>query len=207
MDTDTIAESDFKAFVEQRLAEVMTHPALLKDRIQEVMDFAVENESRMDAGAKAYFDLFVENIVAMFEIRMAGAPDSPEKRRILRLVAFARSKHYKAENFFKGLGLPLPKPYPVAEAGKPIFFDVVQSILDLLFDATREQQHGSGQFASLSMLYWTHDEMLVAFYLLSSRAEIGNSGLQSSPHCARPLGQSGAILQAPGDGRHMGGQR
>ena len=43
--------------------------------------------------------------------------------------------------------------------------ETVQSVLDLLFDVTREAQHGAGQFASLSMLYWTVDELNVAFYL------------------------------------------
>ncbi len=81
------------------------------------------------------------------------------------LVAVMKRKHHRAENFLKGLGRPLPVPLPVAEAGKPIFVETVQSVLDLLFDVTREAQHGAGQFASLSMLYWTVDELNVAFYL------------------------------------------
>jgi hypothetical protein len=38
-------------------------------------------------------------------------------------------------------------------------------VLDLLFDATRVLQTGVAQFATLSMLYWTVDELNVAFYL------------------------------------------
>lgn len=84
---------------------------------------------------------------------------------MLRLIALTRREHHRAENFLKGLGRPLPKPFAVAEAGKPLFLDALQSVLDLLFDATREHQHGAGQFASLSMFYWAVDELNVAFYL------------------------------------------
>ena len=34
-----------------------------------------------------------------------------------------------------------------AAAGKPTFLDALQSVLDLLFDATREHQKDAGQFA------------------------------------------------------------
>jgi len=91
--------------------------------------------------------------------------DSPDKRKMLRLIALTRRKHHRAENFLTGLGRSLTKRFPVAEAGKPLFLDALQSVLDLLFDATRESQHGAGQFGSLSMLYWTVDELNVAFYL------------------------------------------
>ena len=101
----------------------------------------------------------------MFEQGLAGVADSPDKRRMLRLIALTRGKHHRAEIFLNGLGRPLTKTFPVVEAAKPLFLDALQSVMDLLFDATREHQHGAGQFASLSMLYWTVDELNVAFYL------------------------------------------
>ena len=67
--------------------------------------------------------------------------------------------------FLDGLCRPFTNIFPVAEAAKPLFLDALQSVMDLLFDATREDQHGAGQFASLSMLYWAVDELNVAFYL------------------------------------------
>ena len=119
----------------------------------------------MDEGAKAYFDKMLDGISTMYEQGLARVNDSPEKRKMLRLVALTKRKHHRAELFLKGLGKPLPEPFPVAEAAKPLFLDTLQSVLDFLFDATRETQHGAGQFASLNMLYWSVDELTVAFYL------------------------------------------
>lgn len=161
----TITAKDFQDFAQARLFDAIASPDLFRDRLKEVLDFAVANESSMDEGAKAYYDNLLNGIATMFEVGLAGIDDSPDKRRLLRLVALTKRKHHRAENFLKGLGRPLPKPFPVAEAGKPIFLDTLQSVLDLLFDATRENQKGAGQFASLSMLYWTVDELTVAFYL------------------------------------------
>lgn len=160
-----ITEREFKAFAQQKLHDAIATPSLLRERMGEVFDFAIANESSMDEGAKAYFDKLIDGIGEVFEQGLATVADSPERRKLLRLAALTRRKHHLTKNFLSGLGKPLPVPFPVAESGKPIFLDTVQSILDLLFDSTREAQHGTAQFASLSMLYWTVDELTVAFYL------------------------------------------
>lgn len=161
----TITTKDFQAFVQKRLLDAFATPDIFRERMKEVLDFAVANESSMDDEAKAYYDNLLDGIATMFERGLAGIADSPDKRKLLRLVALTKRKHHRAENFLKGLGRPLPVPFPVAEAGKPMFLDALQSILDLLFDATRQSQTGVAQFATLSMLYWTVDELTVAFYL------------------------------------------
>lgn len=160
-----ITEQEFQAFAVERLATAIANPALFRERLGEVLHFAVVNESHMDAGANAYYDRLLEGICETFEEGLAEVADSPDKRRMLRLIALTRRKHHQAEKFLKGLGRPLTKAFPAVEAGKPLFLDALQSVMDLLFDATRENQHGAGQFASLSMLYWTIDELNVAFYL------------------------------------------
>ena len=166
MSTDTIiTEKEFQAFAQERLAPAIADPTPFRDRLKEVLDFAVVNEARMDAGANACFDRLLDGVALMFEQGLAGVADSPDKRKMLRLIALTRRKHHRAENFLDGLGRPLTKTFPVAEAAKPLFLDALQSVMDLLFDATREDQYGAGQFASLSMLYWAVDELNVAFYL------------------------------------------
>jgi hypothetical protein len=161
----TITAKDFQDFAQARLIDAIVTPDLFRDRLKEVLDFAVANESSMDDEAKAYYNNLLDGIATMFEYGLAGMPDSPDKRKLLRLAALTKRKHHRAENFLKGLGRPLPVPFAIAEAGKPIFLDALQSVLDLLFDATRETQKDVSQFASLSMLYWTVDELTVAFYL------------------------------------------
>jgi len=161
----TITKGDFQEFAQKRFRDAFATPSLFGDYLKEVLDFAKANESEMDDGAKAYYDNFLDGVSTMYEQALSRVADGPNKRKMLRLVALTRQRHHRAEIFLKGLGKPLPVPFPVAELGKPIFLDTLQSVLDLLFDATREDQHGSAQFATLSMLYWTIDELTVAFYL------------------------------------------
>lgn len=156
---------EFKAFAAPRLAQGLAAPELFQAKLKEVFDFAIENEASMDAEANAYFDRVLDAIATTFEHGLAGVADSPQKRHMLRLIALTKRKHHRAEGFLEGLGRPIPKPYEAAEAGKPIFLGAQQSVLDLLFDVTRKSQTGVAQFATLSMLYWTVDELTVAFYL------------------------------------------
>jgi hypothetical protein len=101
----------------------------------------------------------------MFEEGLRGAPDTPENRNMRRLAATVQDKHHRAGLFLEGLGKPLPQPFAVAEEAKPIFLEVLQSVLDLLYDVTRTHQSGAAQFATLNFLYWSRDELTVAFYL------------------------------------------
>jgi hypothetical protein len=161
----TITLKEFQAFAQQRISEGIAEPEKFPEKFREVMDFAVANEASMDAEANAFYNRFMDGMASFYEQGLSKIADSPERRKMLRLAGLIKQKHHKAENFLKGLGRPLPKPFPIAEAAKPIFLEALQSVLDLLFDATRVSQNGVAQFATLSMLYWTVDELNVAFYL------------------------------------------
>ena len=52
----------------------------------------------MDKGAAAYYDKLVEGIGVTFEEGLARVADSPEKRKMRRLVALTRRKHQRVEN-------------------------------------------------------------------------------------------------------------
>lgn len=160
----TITRRDFQAFAQPRLSGGTADPEF-QAKLQEVFDFAIANESSMDAEANAYFNNVLDTIATAFELGLTGIADSPNKRKQLRLIALTQRKHHSAERLQHGLGRPLPKPFAVAETGKPIFVGALQSVLDLLFDVTRKSQTGVAQFATLSLLYWTVDELNAAFYL------------------------------------------
>ncbi len=143
----------------------MNNPEQFSAKLKEVFDFAVANEKEMDEEANAYFDKVLSGIGDLIEQGLGKVADSGHKRKMLRLLALTQRKHHRADKLAEGLGRPLPQPFEVAEAAKPIFFAALQSILDVLFDATRQSQKGAAQVAILSMLYWTVDELNVAFYL------------------------------------------
>src|SRR5947207_4904704 len=148
-----------------RMIEGLTVPEQLQANLKEVLNFGFANQASMDAEANAYFDKVLNGMATMYEQALAKVADSPEKRRTLRLIAQTKRKHHHAEGFLKGLGCPLPVPFPVAEDAKPIFLDTLQSVLDLLFDATRVSLKGPAQFGTIGMLYWMVDELNEAFYL------------------------------------------
>ena len=164
-----ITFKDFQKFAQERISEGIAHPEQFHDKIKEVLDFAVANESSMDAEANAYFDNLMDTLASQFEQQISNLADSPDKRKMLRLVAGVKRKHHKAETFLKRLGMPYPVPIPIVEAARPIFLDAQQSVLDLLWDATQQSQQGVAQFATLGLLYWTVDELTAAFYLAERR--------------------------------------
>lgn len=156
---------DFQAFAQERISEGIAHPEQFRDKVKEVLDFAFANESSMDAEANAYFNNLMNTITSLYERTTSKLADSPDKRKMLRLIAGVKGEHHQAETLLKRLGMPYPVPIPVVEAARPIFLDAQQSVLDLLWDATRPSQHGVAQFATLGLLYWTVDELTAAFYL------------------------------------------
>lgn len=164
-----ITLKDFQAFAQGRIIEAISHPERFRDKFKEILDFAVANESSMDAEANAYFNNFLDTIASLFERATSNLADSPDKRKMLRLIAGVRRKHHKAKTFLKRLGMPYPVPIPIVEAARPIFLDAQQSVIDLLWDSTQQPQHGVAQFATLGLFYWTVDELTVAFYLAERR--------------------------------------
>jgi len=164
-----ITLKDFQGFTRDRIAEAIADPQQFPNKIREILNFAVDNEAVMDAEANAHFDRVMNTFADMFERGLAEVADSPEKRRTLRAIAGVKRQHHKAETFLKRLAMPLPVPVPLAELAKPIFLDTHQSVLDLLWDATRHSQEGVAQFATLGLLYWAFDELTVAYYLAERR--------------------------------------
>jgi len=164
-----ITLKDFQAFAQERMNEAIANPDQFRDRFKEIVDFGIANEALMDAEANAHFDNLLKIIPNMFEIGLRNVPDSPDKRKMLRAIAGTRREHHRSRDLLERLGMPYPVPRPIVEAGRPIFLEAHQSILDLLWDATRQSQAGAAQFAILGLLYWTVDELTAAFYLAERR--------------------------------------
>jgi hypothetical protein len=156
---------EFQKFAQPRLTEGLNNPLQFRAKLGEVFDFAKANEGAMDEEANAYFDNVLNVLSDIFERGLDKVADSSEKRKMARAVALTKQKHHRADKLAEGLGRPLPRPFAVAVAAKPVFFAALQSLLDVLYDATRQPQNGLAQFGVLSMLYWTVDELNVAFYL------------------------------------------
>ena len=165
----TITLKDFQVFVEERMGKAIGDPDLLQAKLKEVMDFGFANEASMDSEANAYFDNLLKKVADTFEVGLRNVPDSPNKRKMLRAIAGTRREHHSSQALLKRLGMPYPVARPIVEAARPVFLQAHQSILDLLWDATRQSQAGIAQFATMGLLYWTVDELTAAFYLAERR--------------------------------------
>jgi hypothetical protein len=62
-----ITLKDFQAFAQERISEGIAHPEQFRDKVKEALDFAVANESSMDAEANAYFNNLMDTIASLFE--------------------------------------------------------------------------------------------------------------------------------------------
>ena len=102
----TITLTGFQAFAQKRMSESIANPDQFRDRFTEIMNFAVANETAMDAEANAYFNNLLDTIAAMFEHGLKNVADSPDKRRMLRAIAGTRRKHHRSQDFLKRLGMP-----------------------------------------------------------------------------------------------------
>src|SRR6266478_4981349 len=57
-----ITLKDFQTFAQERMSEGVAHPEQLRDKVKEVLDFAVANESSIDPEANAYFNNFMDTV-------------------------------------------------------------------------------------------------------------------------------------------------
>jgi hypothetical protein len=74
-----ITEKDFQDFAQERLIPAIADPALFRERLKEVLDFAVANEAGMDASANAYYDRLLEGVCLTFEQGLAGVATARTK--------------------------------------------------------------------------------------------------------------------------------
>jgi len=155
---------DFENFARPRLAEGIRNSALFTARITEVFNYAFDDKNELDDQAKARVDELMKGFAEIMGEGVAKLPDSPDKRSMQRKIAAVKGKHFSVTGMARGLASE-PPDLPVARAAKPIFQRILQSVLDVLFDATRGKQKGVGQLGTLSMFYWAVDELNVAFHL------------------------------------------
>src|SRR5438270_12822262 len=97
---------------------------------------------------------------------------------VLRVKLGSLPETFQSRDLLKTLSNPAAKQYAIVAAAPPVFCKLLQYVLDILFDATRQTGNGVAWFTALSLHYWCVDELLVAFHLdLDLRfLSVGNRG-------------------------------
>ncbi|MEE8606220.1 MAG: hypothetical protein V3S55_01340 [Nitrospiraceae bacterium] len=141
------------------------NPTALSAAMSDFLQFSVQNYESLDDEAKAALDKAFDSLRETGKAAVDAMPEGVEKRQALRLLEMAKGNHFSAEGLLRILESPSEVKHPVVEAGRPVFLDVVQHTLEVLFDTTRHTHEGAASFAKIGLSYWMIDELLSAFHL------------------------------------------
>jgi hypothetical protein len=156
---------EIKTKAAEYLSEGFRDPSQFSTKLGEFLIYSFGEYENMDADAKAYADRVHEGIIGMFADGIERLPDGIQRRELLRLIASAQGKHFKAENLAKSLSAAPEYQYPIIQKAEPVFFGILQQLLDVLHDATNGSHSGVARFSAVSLFFLNVDELLVAFHL------------------------------------------
>jgi hypothetical protein len=117
------------------------------------------------AEGRAYFDNWLAKFYEFLSTKLQEAPDGAETRKMKRMVALGRKKHFEAKKFIDYFPTILEKEDLLVEEAVLVLGKTLQCLVDILHDATQDSQEGPAKIAILGLSYWLFDELTVAQYL------------------------------------------
>ena len=157
-------EPDFIALARQHFENGFPTGSMLPN-IQAFAQEAFDHYEDATAEGKAYLDAWLQKFYEFLAIKLEGAPDGAGTRKMKRLVALGRKKHFEAKKFIEYFPTILDKEPPLVEEALVILGKTLQCLFDILHDATQDSQDGPAKIAVLGLAYWLFDELTVAQYL------------------------------------------
>ena len=156
---------EVKQFVEERFGGLIAAKKPVAELMQEVGTFLITNYDQMTSDAKGYADQLAVKFADVISATLPRLPDGKEKRVIARQIGQVQSKHFQAKYLARHLiDSPIGDSSVIIES-ETTFYGVLQRILDVLFDATRESSQGIPTMPLLALHYWCVDELLAAYHL------------------------------------------
>ena len=114
---------------------------------------------------KAYFDNWLAKFYEFLSTKLQEAPDGADVRKMKRIVALGRKKHFEAKKFIDYFPTILEKEDLLVNEAVLVLGKTLQCLVDILHDATQDSQEGPTKIAILGLSYWLFDELTVAQYL------------------------------------------
>jgi hypothetical protein len=133
-------------------------------KIFDFYKYSIENYDSLDDEAKRYVDRVTEDLKGIIRTGIDALPEGPQKRQALRQLGIAERKHFRAEDLLELLQSPAQQQ-PVLVDARATFVQIVQYILDVLFDVTRHTHKGPANFSKIGLCYWAVDELVVSMHL------------------------------------------
>ena len=157
-----------KAELREKLSEFLSStdsPSAVQEGIAQFLSYSVENYNDLDAEAKAHIDHVFEELKTQAHKVATVLPEGLSKRNFERVLGAAEGRHFNVATFLDGLESPTQISLPIVAAARDTFAELLQRILDFLFDTTKHTHQGHATFAIIGLLYWAVDELLVAMHL------------------------------------------
>ncbi len=158
-------ESDFIALAQQHFGNGFPTGSMLPN-IQVFAQEAFDHYEDATAEGKAYLDAWLQKFYELLAIKLEGAPDGAGTRKMKRLVALGRKKHFEAKKFIEYFPTILDKEPPLVEEALLILSKTLQCLFDILHDAIQDSQDGPAKIAVLG------GERAAALYSLLGSAKL-----------------------------------
>lgn len=154
-----------KRFSELSLRLGSHNPAAGNDVLGDLLQFMAEGTEGMTADAKKLHEKMLTTIIAGFRDQIKQVPDSPMKRQFERQLLSFEENYPTAAQLIGVLSSSNTLKSEILADGSRLFEPVLQSILDLLQDASHNSQKGGAGFAKITLLFSCAQELTVAFHL------------------------------------------
>lgn len=154
-----------KRFSELLLRQASHNPAAGNDVLGDLLQYMAEDVGGMTPDAKKLHEKMIGIIIAGFRDQIKQVPDSPTKRQFERLLWSYEDNYPTAAQLIDVLGSKNTIKSEILADGNRLFEPVLQSILDLLQDASHNSQKGGAGFAKITLLFSCAQELTVAFHL------------------------------------------
>jgi len=157
-----------KAELREKLLQLLASadsPSAMQQVMPQFLSYSIENYENLDAEAKAHLNSVFEELKRQARKAAAVLPEGGPKRNLERVLGTVEGHHFNAADFLSGLESSIKIELPILPAARAAFTDLLQRILDFLFDVTRRIHQGFPIFAITGLFYWAVDELLVAIHL------------------------------------------
>jgi hypothetical protein len=157
-------ESDFIQLAQLHFGNGFPSGSMLP-HIEAFTKAAFEHYEDATVEGKAYFDNWLLKFYEFLSTKLQDPPDGADVRRMKRMVALGRKKHFEAKKFMDYFPTILHKEDPLVDEAVLVLSKTLQCLFDILHDATQDSQDGPAKIAILGLCYWLFDELTVAQYL------------------------------------------
>jgi hypothetical protein len=157
--------AQFKELAGRYLTSTSQEPGTFQERLNRLFLEAFEHYDDASPEGKAYLNRVLVGFAGMFEASLEKLPDTPDRRKMKRLLSSVKGTHFQAESLFESFPIVSDPESDRMKKALALLTRAMQVLMDTLHDATRNSHQGPGKFAIIGLYFWLLDEITVAQYL------------------------------------------